>query len=151
MAEMAEQEPESRGHRATDVVVGDNSCVGIHTGCPHCLFEARSRRQRMPARPLLPCDVIQVDKHGARDMATEVLVATDAAMDIPAEVDHTDVGIRDVLMQPRGVDQRSELHLTTRVSWQKWTSWGRIAWTFLSERDQSRRLACNPLSSDHRR
>src|SRR2546422_8751394 len=98
----------------------------------------------MAARSLSARNVLQGDEHRARYMAVRVFLATDTALEVPAEVDHADVGIREVLVQPRGVNERTEFHRTTRVSWQKWTSRGCIAWTFFNERVQSRRLACWP-------
>src|SRR5207245_6220249 len=89
-------------------------------------------------------DVRQGDEHRARYVAAKVFLAADPALEVPAEVDHADIGIREVLVQPPGFNERTEFHRTTRVSWQKWTSSGCISWTFFSERLQSRRLSCFP-------
>ena len=67
-------------------------------------------------------DVLQGDEHRARYVAAKVFLAADPALEVPAEVDHADIGIREVLVQPGGFNERTEFHRTTRVSWQKWTS-----------------------------
>ena len=144
MAEVAEQEPQPGRHRAAGVVVSHHVRGLVHTRLPHGTLELFRCGQWVAARSLFARDVLQGDEHGAWYVAVQVFIATDPPLEIPAEVDHADIRVPEMFVQPGCVDERTEFHRTTRVSWQKWTSRGSIAWTFFSERLQSRRLACWP-------
>ena len=127
------------------IVIDDDPGTRPDPGLPHLGLELGRSGERMPPRPCSGHGV-EVDEDRSWKMTTQVLVMAVAVLQVPAEVDDSDVPVVDVIVQPAGGDERSEGHvpLSTRVSWQKWTALGRDACTFFSERVQSCRLACWP-------
>src|ERR1700694_2445571 len=152
VAEVTEQEPEPCRHRSARVVVHDDGRRGADARLAHLALELRRGGQRMPACSVLALDRLEVDEDGARDMAPFVLLASVAALQVPAEVDHADVGVVDVFAKPAGLHQRSEPlchHVsTTRVSWQKCTVCGCDSCSFFSDRVHWWRSACWPGHDD---
>ena len=118
VAEKAEQEPQPRRHRTARVVVSDDFGVGVDTGPAHLTLELRGCRQRMAPGPLPAGDVLQVDKDRAGQVTALIFVATVASLQIPAEVDHPNAAVAQVLAQPVGFNQGTEGHqnASTRVS-----------------------------------
>jgi hypothetical protein len=60
---------------------------------------------------------LEVDENGARDVAAQVLLTAYTVEEVPAEVDHPDIRIAEVLLKPFDADEWTEAHaFTTRVS-----------------------------------
>src|SRR5207253_3270707 len=77
----------------------------------HRALELRTGRQRMPTSALFPGHVFKVDELRARDVSAAVLIPAAAPGEVPAEVDHANVPLIDVLAEPGSVDERTERQL----------------------------------------
>src|SRR5436189_6473472 len=111
MAGVAKEKPPPPGPRTAQVVIGDDLSLRAQAGLAHRLLELGRRGHRVAASTLFSGDVLEVDKHGTRDMAARVFVASVSTDQVPAEVDHANVRVAGMLAQPAGVDQRAKSQL----------------------------------------